>query len=149
MNLRITAPDAVELDGETGRVILDRATARGELTVAQRSLTYRLYGPFGQGYNFGVSEDGEERLTLEYNYRDGASIFQPGSRRGAFTLIGAKITDGVVTYGEFSFHSRMVSVKLGPTPTPFDPLRVAVVVALDVMFANRVLVFQNYYGFNS
>jgi hypothetical protein len=144
MELRITAPDVVDLDGERGCIPLDRSTKTGEMVVAKRQLTYRLYGSFGQGYNFGVGEGGEERLTLEYNYRDGATIFQPGSYRSSFMMIGAKITDGVVTYGEISYHSSSVKVKLGPTPTPFDPLRVAVIVALDVMFANRIILFSRY-----
>jgi hypothetical protein len=143
MYLRVTAPDHVELDGEAGQILFERSTRTGTLVLPDRVVAYRLYGPLGQGYNFGIVDGGEERLTLAYTWRDGVWIYEPSAPGRYISTDGNRVTDGVVTYGEFSYHSSSVSVKLGSIPLPFDRLYVVLLVALDVMFSHRIILFAH------
>src|SRR5437868_4673419 len=103
MRLRITAPDRVTLDDKQGSVTYHRATEAGRLLVDHIVINYRLYGPFGQGYNFGIFVHGVERLKLEYSVHEGLpQIYQPDQPQKGLFLDNPIITDYIATYGSFS-----------------------------------------------
>lgn len=141
MYLRVIGRDQVELDGHAGHITFDHLNEDGELEVAEYRVRFRLYGPFGQGYNFGIFVAGQERLTLEYTWRDGLQIYDPRARDQQLWIEGNILTDGVRRIGKFSYSSRAVAVKLDARPSPFTDINLALLVALDVMYANKIVLF--------
>jgi hypothetical protein len=142
MNLCVTAPDRVTVDGRQGTITFDRATDTGKLLVDDIVVNYRLYGPFGQGYNFGIVAHGMERLKLSYSVRAGLpEIYQPDNPQHGLFLDDPIITDYVVTYGSFSYTSASVSVAIGRSMPAVEPLHLSLLVALDAMYAHRLIIF--------
>jgi hypothetical protein len=142
MELRVIAPDRVTVDGKEGIVTFDHATETGRLLADDIAVDYRLYGPFGQGYNFGIFAHGIERLTLSYSVRDGLpEIYEPDQPHRGLFLDDPIITNYSGTYGSFSHTSASVEVALGPKTPTFEPLHLALLAALDVMYANRIILF--------
>jgi hypothetical protein len=142
VELHVTLPNRVTLDGRQGTVTYDRATGTGQLLVDEIVLNYRLYGSFGQGYNFGVLVHGIERLTLSHSVRDGLpEIYEPDKPEQGLLLDEPIITNYAATYGSFSYASGSVQVTLGPKVPTVNALHLALLVALDVMYAKRVILF--------
>lgn len=141
MEIQVTAPDRVLLDGQPGRVTFDRAEEGGEFIVGDVVVRFRLYGASGQGFDFAVSRSGMERVRVSYMWREGLSIHDPSTPARGVEIDGGRITDGAVKYGDVSFNSTSIAVKLGSTPLPMDAVSGAVAIALYVMYAERIILF--------
>lgn len=145
MELIIHPRGAVLLDGAPGTIDWNGDVSTGAMHVDRNFRAFRLYGPFGQGYHFDVFSGTTPKLTLTYSWRDGVVIYPADeSRRVAPELwIGPNDTvlRGDRPYGNFTHRSDRVQVVIGSLPEPFDLLSCSLLVALDVMYAHRILLF--------
>jgi hypothetical protein len=145
MELIINPGGAVLLDGAAGTIDRDPEANTGAMRVDRDFRAFRLYGPFGQGYNFDVFSAATPRLTLTYGWRDGVTIYLADEPAPAAPQLwiepNSNVLSGNRPYGNFTYYRDRVRVVLDSTPAPFDLLSCALLVALDVMYAQRILLF--------
>ncbi|MDD2274162.1 MAG: hypothetical protein PHP95_17365 [Desulfuromonadaceae bacterium] len=125
---------------ETVGAITRISPAEGEIKFNSELYGYRVYGPFGQGYNIGLISGGAEIGTVSYCWREGAIITTKNPeneldfRSGSLFRGGRKIGNG------FSKDDNVL-IKLEENPDEHQTTVIALLMALDVMYAERVGVF--------
>jgi len=145
MELIIHPRGAVLLDGAAGTIDWNGDASTGAMRVDRNFRAFRLYGPFGQGYHFDVFSGTTPKLTLTYSWREGVAIYPADeSRRGAPELsvaLNDNVLRGDRPCGRFTHGRDRVDVVIDSLPEPFDLLSCSLLLALDVMYAHRILLF--------
>lgn len=142
MELIINPGGVVLLDEASGTIDWDRGAATGAMRAGRIFRAFRLYGPFGQGYHFDVFSGTTPKFTLTYSWRDGTTIYPADERIATPTLwVEGHRLLGDQSCGSFTHHRDRIRVELTVVPPPFEIVSCAVLVALDVMYANRTMLF--------
>jgi len=125
---------------ETVGAVTRISPTEGEIKFHGDLYGYRVYGPFGQGYNIRLFSGGAEIGTVSYCWREGAMITTKNPeneldfRNGSLFRGGCKIGNG------FSKDDN-ISIKLEENSDERQAIEIALLMALDVMYAERVGVF--------
>lgn len=101
---------------------------------------YRVYGPFGQGYNIGLISGGAEIATVSYCWREGAviSIRNPNKE---FDFNNGSLFEGGRKIGKGFSKSDKVLIRLEENLEEIQEQEIILLMALDVMYAERIGVF--------
>lgn len=125
---------------ETVGAITRISPTEGEIKFNSELYGYRVYGPFGQGYNIGLISGGAEIGTVSYCWREGAMITTKNPeneldfRDGSLFGNGRKIGNGFLK-------DNNVLIKLDENSDERQAIKIALLMALDVMYAERIGVF--------
>lgn len=125
---------------ETVGAITRISPTEGEIKFNRELYDYRVYGPFGQGYNIGLISGGAEIGTVSYYWREGAMITTKNPENELDFHSGALFRGGRKIGNGFSKDDNVL-IKIEENSDEHQTTVIALLMALDVMYAERVGVF--------
>lgn len=115
-----------------------KSRTAGTLALGTKSYDYLFYGPYGQGYNLGLYRSGGEIANLWYHWREGGAAVRTagGNEYRLDTQCMIYGRGGVLGKSGFDVQGAWVDLE-APIP-PDEQVWLAVIVVLDIMWANQV-----------
>jgi hypothetical protein len=149
MQLHISFSGAISIgDHAAGSIRFDKGSSVVRCDVDGRRIDARLFGPFGQGYNFSMMEIDVELLRLEYDWRNGASIYRPrhtgsSTRTGPLLYYGNRrlIAPKGIEAGHVTIAGDGLDIGLVDLSLPFDITALALLIAIDTMYYEGIALF--------
>ena len=112
----------------------------GAITCGRSVVSYRVYGPFDQGYRIGLFNDTEEVETLEYQWREGACI-HPGPRNIMLDCHENDFSRGR-GFGSIVRKEEKIEIECPREVAPLNPIEVGLLAILDHLWSRRLAPFS-------
>ena len=114
---------------------LPKSKTEGNVEMLGASYAYSFFGPYGQGYNIGLYQSGNEVARFEYHWREGGfirvqSAMYESSRNALLCSKGS--------VGKTSFTDDGLTIELSDLVPETERPTLLTLVALEVMWANQV-----------
>jgi hypothetical protein len=136
--------NAIIVDDEKTFMLRPESRLEGVISCGRSELGYRVYGPFGQGYRIGLINNTEEIETLEYHWREGASI-HPGPREVMLDCHEGNFFRGR-GFGKIRRSQKAIEIDCPQEVAPFNPMEVGLLTILDHLWSRRITPFNQTEG---
>jgi hypothetical protein len=134
----------ITVDDERVFRIRKDSELEGAIKCGRSEVGYRVYGPFGQGYRIGLLNGTEEIETLEYQWREGASI-HPGPRDIMIDCHETDFSRGR-GFGAIRRGADVIEIECPTEVAPLNPIEVGLLAILDHLWARRLEPFNKTQG---